>query len=82
MYKPDIQELAFQLNERIEGEIAKYLNVQLAKFGETLEKVDPVKLKRVLYPEDPDILCVYKYEDRMILTVRWIDTGIMYEMPK
>lgn len=89
-----IEQIAGDLHKRVEYEIVKFLKEQLEKLGcEFPQKKlssaqfynwgEIKKLKKIIYPNDPDKLCTYEYDGKTILGVRIGPNGmsIMFDMP-
>lgn len=79
MAADNIEKLAEGLNGQIEKETMKFLTEAMGKRG--IRNYDPKKMKRKLFPEDPEALCSYEYEGQPILCVRIINSGIVFDMP-
>jgi len=89
-----VEILAGDLHERVQGEIKRLLISQLEKIGfefqanlpsnayHNLERIE--KLKRKLYPDDPNALCTYEYDGKPILGVKIGPNGmsILFAVPE
>lgn len=77
----NIDEISDDLHKRIQQEVVKILEDQCK-----LLRVDfkDAEIKRVLYPDDPNVLAVYKLNDVIILVVRIASNnmGIEFDVPK
>jgi len=87
--------LADSLHKRVEREIERLLAEQLGVLGVELDKTLPScasfpnyqglgGFKRKLYPDDPEILCVYEYDGQVILAVKVGPNGmsIQFDTPQ
>jgi hypothetical protein len=77
----NIDEIVDNLRDRVQQEIELILKDQIKLLGINFK--DAV-IKRVLYPDDPNVLAVYKLNDIVILIVRISDNkmGIEFNIPK
>lgn len=77
----NIDEITDDLHKRIQQEIEVILAEQCKLLW--IDYKDAV-VKRVLYPDDPNVLAVYKLNDIVILIVRISNNkiGIEFDIPK
>ena len=64
----ETSKIVSDLHYRIQQEAEQIIEKQLSCLG--VKEREPDKLKRILYPDDPDAFCSYEYDGTVILGVK------------
>lgn len=75
-----VEDIAARLHERVSHETERILKDQLRLLG--IDRPDPEKMKKHLYPSDPKTLCSYEYDGKPILGVRIGPMSVEFDVPK
>uniref|UniRef100_A0A6H1ZJM1 Uncharacterized protein n=1 Tax=viral metagenome TaxID=1070528 RepID=A0A6H1ZJM1_9ZZZZ len=75
----DVDSIAGDLFKRIKEESKKLLRRQLSILGIPDGDVKLWHIKRILYPDDPNVLCRYEYDGKIILGVMIGESGMSIE---